>query len=168
MKFDKNDHLIEFKHITGEFMIEEIKQLFSKYAQSLEIDLSFQDFETEFKTLPGKYGPPDGVLILASVDGNGAGCIALRKISDSICEMKRLYVHDEYRGLGLGKKLIIMIIEEARKLHYSYIRLDTLPTMKKAQELYLTLGFYDIEPYVYNPIEGTRFLELCLSQEDET
>jgi ribosomal protein S18 acetylase RimI-like enzyme len=87
---------------------------------------------------------------------------ALRKISDSICEMKRLYVHDKYRGLGIGKKLITMVIKEARELHYSYIRLDTLPTMEKAQKLYITLGFYDIEPYVYNPIEGTRFLELCL------
>jgi ribosomal protein S18 acetylase RimI-like enzyme len=162
MKFDKKDRIVEFKFITGEYMIEEIKRLFSEYAQSLKIDLAFQNFEMEFKTLQGKYGPPDGVLILASVDGNGAGCIALRKISDSICEMKRLYVNDEYRGLGIGKKLIMMIIEEARKLHYSYIRLDTLPSMKKAQELYMTLGFYNIEPYAYNPIEGTRFLELCL------
>lgn len=133
-----------------------------EYAQSLEIDLVFQDFETEFKTLPGKYGPPDGALILALVDGKGAGCIALRKISDSICEMKRLYVHDEYRGLGIGKKLIMMIIEEARKLNYRFMRLDTLPTMEKAQKMYKSFGFYDIEPYVYNPIEGTRFLELGL------
>jgi ribosomal protein S18 acetylase RimI-like enzyme len=161
MKFDKKDHIIEFKYITGEFMIEEIKRLFTEYAQSLEIDLAFQNFEIEFKTLPGKYAPPDGVLILALVDGIGAGCIAMRKISDSICEMKRLYVQDEYRGLGIGKNLIMMLIEEARKLHYSYIRLDTLTTMKKAQELYITLGFYDIEPYVFNPNEGTRFLELC-------
>jgi Predicted acetyltransferase len=158
----KNDHNIEFKLITGEFRMEEIKQLFSEYAQSLEIDLAFQNFEMELNTLPGKYGPPDGALILALVDGNGAGCIALRKISDSICEMKRLYVRNEYRGLGIGKELIMLILEEARKLHYGYIRLDTLPTMKKAQELYLALGFYDIEPYVYNPIQGTRFLELCL------
>lgn len=162
MKFNKKDHFIEFKYITGEFMLEEIKRLFIEYAQSLEIDLTFQDFEIELKTLPGKYAPPDGVLILALVDGNRAGCIAMRKISDSICEMKRLYVKEEYRGLGIGKKLIMMIIEEARKLHYNYIRLDTLPTMKKAQELYIKLGFYDIEPYVFNPIEGARFLELCL------
>jgi len=96
------------------------------------------------------------------VDGKRAGCIALRKISDSICEMKRLYVHDEYRGLGIGKKLILLIIEEARNLNYSFMRLDTLPAMKKAQEMYLSFGFYDIEPYVYNPIEGARFLELRL------
>lgn len=158
----EKNHIIEFQYITGENRIEEVKQLFLEYAQSLEIDLAFQNFETEFRTLPGKYGPPDGALILALVDGKSAGCIALRMISESICEMKRLYVRDEYRGLGIGKNLIMMIIEEAGKLHYRYIRLDTLPTMKKAQELYIALGFYDIEPYVYNPIEGTRFLELCL------
>ncbi|EPS52145.1 acetyltransferase [Clostridium botulinum A1 str. CFSAN002368] len=76
--------------------------------------------------------------------------------------MKRLYVRDYYRGLGIGKKLITMIIEEASKMNYQYIRLDTLPTMKSAQALYTSLGFYDIEPYVYNPIEGTRFMELRL------
>jgi ribosomal protein S18 acetylase RimI-like enzyme len=165
MKFmvDDMSHTIEFKYITGQHMLEEIKRLFLEYARSLETDLAFQDFETEFKTLPGKYGPPDGALILALVDDKGAGCIALRKISDSICEMKRLYVNDAYRGLGIGKNLIMMIIEEARKLHYSYIRLDTLPTMEKAQEMYVSFGFYDIEPYVYNPVEGTRFLELKLT-----
>jgi ribosomal protein S18 acetylase RimI-like enzyme len=155
-------HDIDFKHITGQDMIQEIKGLFLEYAQSLKIDLAFQNFEAEFNTLPGKYEPPHGVLILALVDGRGAGCIALRKSSEGICEMKRLYVRDDYRGLGIGKKLITMIIEEARKLKYSYIRLDTLPTMKKAQDLYVEFGFYDIDPYVYNPIKGTRFLELNL------
>ena len=162
MIFNEKGHVIELKSVTGEYLIEEIKHLFLEYTQSLEIDLAFQNFEMEFKTLPGKYGPPDGALILALVDGNSAGCIALRKISESICEMKRLYVRDEYRGLGIGKKLIMMIIEEARKLNYRFIRLDTLPTMEKAQKMYISFGFYDIEPYVYNPIEGTRFLELGL------
>lgn len=157
-----NEKIVEFKHITGQEMIEEIKQLFLEYAQSLEIDLAFQNFEEEFNTLPGKYGPPDGALILALVNGKGAGCIALRKISEGICEMKRLYIRDDYRGLGIGKKLINMVIEEARKLNYSFIRLDTLPSMQKAQELYRLFGFYDIEPYVYNPVKGTRFLELKL------
>lgn len=145
---DEVEHTIEFKHITGQDMIEQVKELFLEYAQSLKIDLAFQNFEEEFKSLPGKYGSPDGVLILALVDGKGAGCIALRKISDGICEMKRLYVRDEYRGLGIGKKLVTMIIEEASKLNYQYMRLDTLPTMKKAQELYISYGFYDIESYV--------------------
>lgn len=156
------DHNIEFKHIIGQDMIEEVKQVFLEYAQSLEVDLTFQNFEEEFKGLPGKYTPPDGILILVLVDGKGAGCIALRKILEDICEMKRLYVRNDYRGLGIGKKLVNMIIEEARKLNYSYIRLDTLPTMKRAQELYTSFGFYDIESYVYNPIKGTRYMELKL------
>lgn len=159
---DNKEHSIEFKQIIGQEMIEEVKQLFLEYAQSLKVDLGFQDFETELNTLPGKYALPEGILILALVDGKTAGCIALRKVSDSICEMKRLYVRDNYRGLGIGKSLITMILEEAVKLDYHYIRLDTLPTMKKAQDLYLSLGFYDIDPYVYNPIVGTRFMELKL------
>jgi ribosomal protein S18 acetylase RimI-like enzyme len=161
---DNEKHVIEFKQITGQCMIEEIKQLFTEYVRSLKIDLSFQNFEAELKALPGKYGPPDGSLILALVDGKTAGCIALRRIDMDICEMKRLYVRKDYRGLGIGNKLILMIIEEARKLNYSYMRLDTLPTMKKAQELYKLYGFYDIAPYVYNPIEDTRFLELKLKE----
>lgn len=159
---DNKEHIIEFKHIIGQDMIEEVKELCLEYVKSLKIDLSFQNFEAEFKELPGKYGPPSGVLILALVDGKEAGCIGLRKISENICEMKRLYVRDCYRGLGIGKKLINIITEEASKMNYEYIRLDTLPMMKNAQALYTSLGFYDIQPYVYNPIEGTRFMELKL------
>jgi len=155
----------EFFLVTEGEMIEEIRKLFLEYARSLEIDLDFQDFETELNTLPGKYQPPDGALILALVEGREAGCIALRKISKDICEMKRLYVRDEYRGLGLGKKLVGMIIDEAVNKNYQYMRLDTLPTMKSAQSLYLSFGFYDIEPYVYYPIQGTRFMELKLKKD---
>jgi len=159
---DKKDHNIEFKRITGQDMIEEVKKLFLEYAQSLKVDLSFQNFEEEFRSLPGKYGPPDGLLVLALVDGKAAGCVALRKNSETICEMKRLYVRNQYRGLGIGKKLVNIVIEHASKMNYQYIRLDTLPTMKEAQSLYTSLGFYDIDPYVYNPIEGTRYMELKL------
>jgi len=155
----------EFLHVTEGEMIEVIRKLFLEYARSLEIDLDFQDFETELNTLPGKYQPPDGALILALVEGKEAGCIALRKISKDICEMKRLYIREEYRGLGLGKKLVGMIIDEAVNKNYQYMRLDTLPTMKSAQSLYLSFGFYDIEPYVYNPIQGTRFMELKLRKD---
>ena len=159
---DNNEPLLEFKYVVGEDMLEEVRKLFLQYVQSLKIDLAFQNFETEFKELPGKYVWPHGALILAFVNGKAAGCVALRKLSQDTCEMKRLYVSDEYRGLGLGIKLIDMIIGEASKLNYKYMRLDTLETMKKAQSLYLSLGFYDIEPYVYNPINGTRFMELKL------
>lgn len=162
MKFNakNNEYHIEFKIIIEEYMLSEIKQLFLEYVNSLEINLDFQNFEAELKALPGKYGLPDGVLILALVDGNAAGCAALRSISQDTCEMKRLYVRNNYRGLGIGRSLINIIIQEALKLNYLYIRLDTLPTMKEAQDLYTSLGFYDIEPYVYNPIKGTRFMEL--------
>ena len=145
-------------------MLEEVEQLFLEYARSLEIDLAFQNFEDELKTLPGKYGPPDGALILASVDGKAAGCVALRKISEDVCEMKRLFVRTDYRDLGIGKKLITMIIETAKTLGYSYIRLDTLSTMDKAQSLYKSFGFYEIEPYIYNPTDGARFLELIINR----
>ena len=155
----------EFLHVTEGEMIEVIRKLFLEYARSLEIDLDFQDFETELNTLPGKYQPPDGALILALVEGREAGCIALRKISKDICEMKRLYIREKYRGLGLGKKLVGMIIDEAVNKNYQYMMLDTLPTMKSAQSLYLSFGFYDIEPYVYNPIQGTRFMELKLKKD---
>ena len=163
-KSRNKQYYIEFKHVIGQNEINEVKKLFQKYAQSLETDLSFQDFETELKSLPGKYSPPDGILILALVKGKSAGCVALRKLTENTCEMKRLYVCIDYRGLGIGKRLVRMLIDEAIKLNYQYMRLDTLPTMKKAQDLYLSFGFYDIEPYVYNPIKGTRFMELDLKK----
>jgi ribosomal protein S18 acetylase RimI-like enzyme len=159
---ENKKQIIEFKLITGQDMIEDIKKLFLEYSQSLEMELTFQNFEEEFNALPGKYGPPNGVLILVLVDGKAAGCIALRKISGDICEMKRLYLRDNYRGLGIGKKLIAMLIEEAKKLKYNYIRLDTIPSLKAAQRLYAAFGFYEIEPYTHNPIEGAKFLELKL------
>lgn len=155
--------VIEFEQVTGPNRLEELKQLFLDYNHSLNIDLAFQDFETELKTLPGKYAPPDGVLILALLNGQGAGCIALRKISENIGEMKRLYVRDEFRGLGIGRKLISIVIEEAKRLNYRYVRLDTLETLRNALSLYKAFGFYDIAPYVYNPIEGARFMELELN-----
>lgn len=155
---------IQFKRITGQETLEEVKDLFLEYAQSLNVDLCFQNFEEELNSLPGKYGPPDGVLILALIDDKAAGCVALRKISEDICEMKRLYVRDSYRGFGIGRKLVNTIIENAIKLNYKYMRLDTLPTMKEAQSLYTSMGFYDIEPYVYNPIEGARYMELRLRE----
>lgn len=156
---------IEFKQVKEKEpdQLEELKQLFLEYNRFLNIDLSFQDFETELKALPGKYAPPDGILILALFNGQGAGCIALRKISENIGEMKRLYVRDEFRDLGIGRKLVTMVIEEAKRLNYRYVRLDTLETLKNALSLYEAFGFYDIAPYVYNPIKGARFMELELN-----
>ncbi|MCC0672915.1 GNAT family N-acetyltransferase [Clostridioides sp. ES-S-0145-01] len=142
--------------------LENVKILFTEYSNSLNIDLCFQDFNNELKTLPGKYKKPSGSLILAFVDENLAGCVALKKLEDDVCELKRLYVRDKFRRLKIGKILLEEIVKEAKKIGYTYMRLDTLPSMKSAQGLYEKIGFYDINPYTYNPIEGARYMELKL------
>jgi ribosomal protein S18 acetylase RimI-like enzyme len=142
--------------------VQTIRQLFVEYADSLGFDLGFQDFEEELANLPGKYAPPTGCILLAEYDGKIVGCVALRKLSDNICEGKRLYVRPQFRGLKIGKKLMEAIIEEARKIGYTHMRGDTLATMKTAWALYESLGFKEIEPYYYNPIEGAKFIELKL------
>ncbi|WP_400247601.1 GNAT family N-acetyltransferase [Niallia sp. JL1B1071] len=162
MAVGNKENRIEFKRILDDGMMEEVKKLFLEYAHSLNIDLDFQGFDTELNTLPGKYAPPEGIIIVAMVNEKGAGCVALRNIKDGIAEMKRLYVRDEFKGYRIGKGLIEVIIDEAKRLKYEYIRLDTLSTMKKAQSLYESMGFYDIEPYVYIPIKEARFMELDL------
>ncbi len=143
---------------SGEDLVH-IKELFIEYAKSLGVDLSFQGFEEELKSLPGKYSEPEGSIVLALVGEKPAGCAALRRITEQICEMKRLYVRDEFRGEGLGRELADRIIERAKELDYKYIRLDTLPTMERAQDMYRDMGFYEIEPYIFNPVEGTKYLE---------
>lgn len=153
---------VKFVEVSDEQNLEEVRQLFRAYAESLEIDLCFQNFEEELAALPGKYAAPEGTIILALVEDEAAGCIALRKSSEGIAEMKRLFVREGYRGLHIGKRLVGMILEEAVKLGYAYIRLDTLATMKEAVSLYQSFGFYEIEPYIYNPIEDARYMELRL------
>jgi putative acetyltransferase len=142
--------------------LEHIRELFLEYASSLEFDLSFQDFERELVDLPCQYSSPNGLLLLAVVSEKVAGCVALRKITEHDCEMKRLYVRPEYRGQDIGKQLVFAIIEEARKIGYSRMLLDTVPSMKSAIKLYRSLGFKSIEPYRYNPIEGAMYLALDL------
>ncbi len=112
--------------------------------------------------LPGKYTPPDGRLYLAEHNGTFVGCIALRKLEEGVCEMKRLYVQPESRGLGIGKVLAEKIIEDAKETGYSVMRLDTLPVMEKAIFMYRAFGFKEIPPYYHNPVEGALFFELVL------
>ncbi len=135
-----------------------IRELILEYAASLGIDLSFQDFDRELETLSSYYE----VILCARENRQLAGCVALRRIEPTICEMKRLYVRPAFRGKGLGRKLAEAIIAEAKERGYARMRLDTLPMMREAMSLYEALGFVDIEPYRYNPIEGSRFLELDL------
>ena len=142
--------------------IEIAKQLFVEYADSLGFDLGFQNFEEELANLPGGYALPSGCLLLAKYQDKVAGCMALRKLSEGVCEGKRLYVRPQFRGLNIGRKLVEAIIAKARKNGYSSIRGDTIPSMQVAQALYASLGFKEIEPYCYNPIEGAKFIELKL------
>jgi ribosomal protein S18 acetylase RimI-like enzyme len=172
--------------------VERASALFREYAEALRIDLSFQDFEHEVATLPGDYAPPGGRLLLAALDETGAalmdaaaaserriypaapppcgsqppstyvGCVALRRIDDETCEMKRLYVRPQYRGFGTGRKLAQAVIESAREIGYRNMRLDTLPQMGQAQALYRACGFREIPPYRYNPVAGALYFELAL------
>jgi ribosomal protein S18 acetylase RimI-like enzyme len=139
-----------------------VRELFREYAGSLGVDLSFQEFEAELDALPGRYEPPSGRLLLAWSGEKALGCVALRALDGNTCEMKRLYVRREARGTGLGRRLAQRICEEAREAGYARICLDTLPEMVSAQALYQSLEFVPIGPYVFNPIEGTKFLALDL------
>jgi GNAT superfamily N-acetyltransferase len=139
-----------------------IRELFREYADSLGVDLCFQDFERELATLPGKYVAPEGRLYLALEDGKAAGCAGLRKISPEAGELKRVFVRPAFRGKGIGRRLVLAVVEAARKNAYRRLRLDTLPSMKRAQELYRAMGFKPIEAYNNNPVPGAEFLELTL------
>ena len=143
--------------------IEEARSLFREYEAWLGMSLCFQSFEEEVAGLPGKYAPPVGRLYLAYVDGEPAGCIALRKLEPGVCEMKRLYLRESARGLGLGVRLIEQVIADAQEIGYAKMRLDTYPPkMGKAVSLYEAHGFYEIPPYYDNPHAGVLYMEKTL------
>ena len=139
--------------------IEVIRALFVEYAESLDFDLEFQNFREELVDLPGEYAPPAGCLLLALIGDAPAGCVGLRKLDDDVCEMKRLYVRPKYRAQGIGRVLAESVAREARNKGYGKMRLDTVPSMRAARKLYASMGFREVKPYRYNPIDGATFME---------
>lgn len=142
--------------------IESIKALFTEYTQMLGVNLDFQNYDQELEHLPGKYSLPYGRLYMACADTQAIGCVALRRINDAICEMKRLYVKPEFRGQKIGQLLADQIIQDAVKLKYDYMVLDTFTSLSSAVNLYKKLGFYEIEPYYQNPLENVIYMQLKL------
>ncbi len=144
-----------------------VREIFREYAASLDIDLCFQDFEAELATLPGDYATPRGALLLARVDGQVAGCCALRPLDTAdypnACEMKRLYVRPAFRSHGLGRQLAEAILDAADLYAYDHVLLDTLDEMEAARTLYEDLGFEEIPPYYHNPIAGAHYLKATLA-----
>jgi len=146
--------------------LDETRLLFREYAEQLGIDLCFQGFEDELAALPGDYSAPNGVLLLAYVDGDLAGCGAFRPLYDvdyaNACEMKRLYVRRAFRRFGLGRLIAQALIDRATQAGYSAMLLDTLDDMEAARGLYASLGFEEVPPYYYNPIPGAHYLKVEL------
>jgi ribosomal protein S18 acetylase RimI-like enzyme len=130
----------------------------------LTFELDFQDFGEELATLPGKYAPPLGAILVAKENGETVGCVAVRPLGEVICEMKRLYVKPAHRGKRLGRDLALAIIEEAKRLGYKVMRLDTTVAMKEASALYRSLGFQPIDAYCYNPLPDAMYFELKLAE----
>ncbi len=155
--------MLEIIHAKTEQEVQIAKMLFEEYAEWLGMDLEFQNFQEELDNMPGKYARPSGGLIIAKYDGDIAGCAAVRKLQDDICEMKRLFVRDQFRGKGIGKALAVRIIEDARKIGYKKMLLDTDgQKMFKAMAMYKSMGFMEIPAYYHNPYDGVVYLELEL------
>lgn len=161
---------MRFQIVPGYERREEILALFSEYTRMLvETDESFahyldiQHYEEELRDLRVKYGEPEGRLYLAlAEDGSAAGCIALHKLDEERCELKRLYVRPAYRGQGLASALVARILDDARQIGYRAMLLDTLPALESAVRMYRGLGFYEIPCYNDSPVEKTYFFRLDL------
>jgi putative acetyltransferase len=142
--------------------LEQVREIFIEYAEFLKVDLCFQNFEKELQTLHEVYSPPKGCIILGKEEENVLGCIALKPIEESVCEMKRLYVRPIGRGKNLGRKLVEELIIFAKKSGYKTMKLDTLTTLTYAVKLYRSMGFIETSPYVYNPLNEVLYFELTL------
>ncbi|OFX35262.1 MAG: hypothetical protein A2X08_07425 [Bacteroidetes bacterium GWA2_32_17] len=153
---------IIYKTATANQDFEVGKILFQQYSNSLNIDLSFQDFETELKTINKQYNKPKGALLLVYNDIIAIGCAGIRELDKETAELKRMYILPEFRGHKIGQKLLELSFETDKNLNYNKIRLDTLPNMIQAQNLYRSLGFYEIHGYRYNPVIGTVYMEKIL------
>jgi len=153
---------IRWAMIPGDIMT--VRNLFKEYADSLNFELDFQDFREELATLPGKYAPPLGSILVAKQNGETVGCVAVRPLGEEICEMKRLFVKPAHRGRRIGRELALAIIAEAKRVGYRAMRLDTVEAMKEASALYRALGFQPIDAYCYNPLPGAMFFELKLGE----
>ena len=139
------------------------RTLFRAYAESLDFDLCFQDFEAELDALPGDYAPPEGALLLAEVDGTVAGCVAVRPMEkDGVCEMKRLYVRPAFRRDGVGRALATTIVNTAQAAGYDVMRLDTVESMTAARRLYASIGFEERDSYYHNPLPDVVYMERVL------
>lgn len=143
-----------------------VREIFQEYARALGVDLDFQGFDAELASLPSEYAPPRGALLLALIDGQVAGCCALRPLDTAdypnAAEMKRLYVRKAFRRFGLGRQLAEAILDAARAGGYHSVLLDTLDDMEAARQLYAELGFEEIAPYYHNPLPGAHYLKVDL------
>ena len=142
--------------------LDEVRTLFKEYHKMLEVDLCFQDFEEELLTLPGKYATPDGRLYVILIEGKLAGCIGLRRYDETRCEMKRLFVRPQFRGLRLGKILAEKIIQDAKDIGYEEMVLDTLSSLESAVYMYRKMGFEEVEPYYDNPLKDVLYFKIRL------
>lgn len=142
-------------------------ELIREYAANLGHDLTFQHFQDEIANLKGTYGPPNGCLLLAELDGVSVGCAALRAADAGTCEMKRMYVRPAFRGRGVGRRLAEAVIDAARELGYGRVRLDTLEHMHLPRKLYRSLGFLEVPPYYHNPLAGAVYFELDLGRSNK-
>lgn len=154
---------LQISHIRNDEDVVTVREMFREYEDKMGLDLCFQGFEAELASLPGNYAEPNGRLLIATSDGQVAGCVALKKVDQETCEMKRLYVREEFRGQGIGMALIERLIKDSREIGYKRLRLDTFPPiMGKAVELYRSYGFREIDPYTTDPHPDLLFMELTL------